>query len=84
MMKCLCSFVKTYDEAQDSTLGVKKRKIEDVTEVAESKPKKAKLTVSSPTAATSGTAAMLNIHGVVCFSKAKLWFPWHQIRWVSE
>jgi len=44
--ECWCvhvSFVKTYDEAQDSTLGVKKRKIEEVTEVGESKPKKAKL-----------------------------------------
>jgi len=48
--------VKTYDEAQDSTLAVKKRKIEDVTEVAESKPKKAKLAVSAPTASTSGAA----------------------------
>lgn len=42
------SFVKTYDEAQDSTLGVTKRKIEEVTEVAESKPKKAKLADSAP------------------------------------
>ena len=52
--------MRTYDEAQDSTLGVKKRKIEDVTEVAESKPKKAKLTAGTPTAATSGTAILLN------------------------
>ena len=49
------SFVKTYDEAQDSTLGVKKRKIEEVTEVAESKPKKAKLAD-----ATSGTGVVLS------------------------
>lgn len=48
------SFVKTYDEAQDSTLAVKKRKIEEVMEVAESKPKKTKLSVSTPTATTSG------------------------------
>jgi len=48
------SFVKTYDETQDSTLGVKKRKIEEVTEVAESKPKKAKLTEGMLTATMSG------------------------------
>jgi len=41
------SFVKTYDEAQDSTLGAKKRKIEEVTEVVESKTKKAKLADSA-------------------------------------
>lgn len=58
---CVCfSFVKTYDEAQDSTLGVKKRKIEEVTEVAESKPKKSKS--SLPTATTSGTTVVLHIY----------------------
>jgi len=52
---CVCaSFVKTYDEAQDSTLDIKKRKIEEVTEVEESKPKKAKLATSTPTATISG------------------------------
>jgi len=50
------SFVKTYDEAQDSTLGVKKRKIEEVTEVAGSKPKKTKLADSA-----SGTDGLLNV-----------------------
>jgi len=60
---CVCaSFVKTYDEAQDSTLGVKKRKIEEVTEAAESKPKKVKLTESTPTATTSGAGSVLSIH----------------------
>ena len=57
-MICCVSFVKTYDEAQDSTLAVKKRKIEEVTEVAESKPKKAKLASSRPTASTSGAAEL--------------------------
>jgi len=53
-MPCvLCSFVKTYDDTQDSTLAVKKRKIEDVTETDESKPKKAKLALSTPTATTT-------------------------------
>ena len=51
--------MKTYDETQDSTIGVKKRKIEEVTEVAESKPKKAKLTESTPTAAMSGAALVI-------------------------
>lgn len=37
------STVKTYDVAQDSTIGQKKRKIEEVADTDESKPKKAKL-----------------------------------------
>jgi len=59
---CCASFVKTYDEAQDSTLAVTKRKIEEVTEAAESRPKKAKLAVSTPTAAaTAGAAIVLRV-----------------------
>ena len=63
-MAVCTSFVKTYDEAQDSTLSVGKRKIEEVSEAAEKKPKKAKLEVSTPTAATSGAAAF----NIVVFS----------------
>jgi len=58
---CCASFVKTYDEAQDSTLAVKKRKIEEVTEVAESRPKKAKVAVSTPTPTTSGAAELQHV-----------------------
>jgi len=58
---CVCvSFVKTYDEVQDSTLGAKKRKVEEVTDVVETKPKKAKLSLSTPTATTSGTDALIS------------------------
>jgi hypothetical protein len=51
---CLCSVVKTYDVAQDSTIGQKKRKIEELDEADESKPKKAKL-IEVLTPATPGS-----------------------------